>query len=98
MAVRTEAARPQQRLAGPRVRPAKGRARTLVSACELRTMESASNRASSFFMGSILLDPPENPSLIPANCYNPLTGQRVGQLFVTLGTLSDSPMGNCVEK
>lgn len=50
------------------------------------------------FMGSILLDPPENPSLIPANCYNPLTGQRVGQLFVTLGTLSDSPMGNCVEK
>lgn len=41
MAVRTEAARPQQRLAGPRVRPAKGRARTLVSACELRTMESA---------------------------------------------------------
>ena len=49
-------------------------------------------------MGSILLDPPENPSLIPANCYNLLTEQRVGQLFVTLGTLSDSPMGNCVEK
>lgn len=51
------------------------------------------------FMGSILLDPPENPSLIPANCYSPLTGQTKGWTAFSnsWNSVSDSPMRNCVE-
>ena len=52
------------------------------------------------FMGSILLDPPETPSLIAANCYNLLTTQTKGWTAFSnsWNSVSDSPVGNCVEK
>lgn len=54
---------------------------------------------SPIFMGSNLLESPENPSLIPADCLTPLTGQRVVWLVSSSwDLLSESTLGNHVEK
>lgn len=51
------------------------------------------------FMGSNLLESPENPSLIPADWLTPLTGQRAVWLFSnSWDLLSESTLRDHVEK